>query len=291
MSQEQEPKDNSVQSLVDSILDGDAVNSKSQFEDLMNDRINDYLDASKKAITSNLFNDPSEVEDEETEEVYVEHMCAKHVLHPEYGEGVVLEGQHALPDEDGNISWYTVQFNHGTETIETEDVKIMHESHHGHMMKKKKKKMSEEEVTNEAMHDGKKKKKHDCASKVKSEQYGIGHCIPGQHTMLEDGTVTHYDVEFDDYIVENYPVEDLEILEESMHEHSDNLDKNPKLQTFKESVVKKKINELKTSTLKSYKDKAEDDLIDKAQDMKSNTPMYRKRMKGIATAFDKMQKK
>ena len=23
------------------------------------------------------------------------------------------------------------------------------------------------------------------------------------HTMLEDGTVTHYDVEFDDFIVEN----------------------------------------------------------------------------------------
>ena len=233
MSQEQEPKDNSVQSLVDSILDGDAVNSKSQFEDLMNDRINDYLDASKKAITSNLFNDPSEVEDEETEEVYVEHMCAKHVLHPEYGEGVVLEGQHALPDQDGNISWYTVQFNHGTETIETEDVKIMHESHHGHMMKKKKKKMSEEEVTNEAMHDGKKKKKHDCASKVKSEQYGIGHCIPGQHTMLEDGTVTHYDVKFKKdgklYIAKNVPIAEATDIVSEGHKHASKKTKSRKM--------------------------------------------------------------
>mgnify|MGYP003134234196 CR=1 FL=1 len=164
MSQEQEDQQsqeqdtveiNPVESLVDSILDGDAVNSKSQFEDLMGDRINDYIDASKQTISSNLFNDPSEVEeveDEETEEVYVEHMCAKHVLHPEYGEGVVLEGQHALPDEDGNISWYTVQFNHGTETIETEDVKIMHESHHGHMMKKKKRKVAEKvDESNDAM--------------------------------------------------------------------------------------------------------------------------------------------
>lgn len=79
----------------------------------------------------------------EEQEVYIEHMCAKHVLHPEFGEGFVLEGQHDVPDQDGYISWYSVQFDHGVETIQTEDVKIMHESHHGHMMKKKKKKMDE----------------------------------------------------------------------------------------------------------------------------------------------------
>ena len=79
----------------------------------------------------------------------------------------------------------------------------------------------------ETMH--KKKKKHDCASKVKSEQYGIGHCIPEQHTMLEDGTVTHYDVLFDHGLVENVPVTELEILQESMHEHYDNEEKNAQI--------------------------------------------------------------
>ena len=83
----------------------------------------------------------------------------------------------------------------------------------------------------ESMHDDKKKKKkHDCASKVKSEQYGIGHCVPEQHTMLEDGTVTHYDVLFDHGLVENVPVSDLEVLQESMHEHYDNVEKNKQLQ-------------------------------------------------------------
>ena len=86
----------------------------------------------------------SEEINNEEEEVYIEHWCAKHVLHPEFGEGVVLEGQHDVPDENGYISWYTVQFDHGNETIATEDVEIMHESMHGHKMKKKKK-MSEEE--------------------------------------------------------------------------------------------------------------------------------------------------
>ena len=98
----------------------------------------------------------------------------------------------------------------------------------------------------ESMHDDKKddkkkKKKHDCASKVKSEEYGIGHCVPEQHTMLEDGTVTHYDVLFDHGLVENVPVSELEILQESMHEHYDNEEKNAQIDEadYPESMVKK----------------------------------------------------
>ena len=48
------------------------------------------------------------------------------------------------------------------------------------------------------------------------------------HTMLEDGTVTHYDVEFDDCIVENYTKQELEILVSEMHKHSMNEEKKNK---------------------------------------------------------------
>ena len=65
----------------------------------------------------------------------------------------------------------------------------------------------------------KNKKGHDCASKVKHEEYGIGDCISEMHDLDENGKVAHYDVEFEKYIVENVPVEELEILEGSMHEH------------------------------------------------------------------------
>ena len=74
----------------------------------------------------------------EVEEVYTEHWCAKHVYHDVFGEGVVLEGEHAVPDDEGNIEWYTIEFPHGKETVFTEDVEVMHERMHGHMMKKKK---------------------------------------------------------------------------------------------------------------------------------------------------------
>ncbi len=65
----------------------------------------------------------------------------------------------------------------------------------------------------------KKSKKHNCASKVKHEQFGIGDCISEAHDLDENGNVAHYDVEFKEYIVKNVPVEELEILEGSIHEH------------------------------------------------------------------------
>ncbi len=64
-----------------------------------------------------------------------------------------------------------------------------------------------------------KKKKHDCASKVKHEEFGIGDCISEAHDLDENGNVAHYDVEFKEYIVKNVPVEELEILEAHVHEH------------------------------------------------------------------------
>ena len=65
----------------------------------------------------------------------------------------------------------------------------------------------------------KKSKKHNCASKVKHEEFGIGDCISEAHDLDENGNVAHYDVEFEEYIVKGIPVEELEILEGSIHEH------------------------------------------------------------------------
>lgn len=87
---------------------------------------------------------------ESTEEVYVDHWCAKHVYHDVFGEGVVVEGEHAVPDQEGKIEWYTVEFPHGKETVFTEDIEILHERYHGHMMKKKKK-MAEDAQVDEAL--------------------------------------------------------------------------------------------------------------------------------------------
>jgi len=74
--------------------------------------------------------------------------------------------------------------------------------------------------------DGKMVKKHNCAKKVKKEGREY-FCIPEQHTMLEDGTVTHYDlVSEQGEVLRNVPVEGLEIILQEYHEHVVNYAKN-----------------------------------------------------------------
>jgi hypothetical protein len=70
------------------------------------------------------------------------------------------------------------------------------------------------------------KKTHLCAKDVKYKGKKAK-CIPEMHTMLEDGTVTHYDIQFEDgAILENVAVENLEVVYAEAHEHFDNYDKN-----------------------------------------------------------------
>lgn len=65
--------------------------------------------------------------------------------------------------------------------------------------------------------------KHDCATHVVHKEHGEGQCIPGMHTIEEtaegEGYVTHYDVMFDHGVVQDIPVEDLEIVSEMSHGH------------------------------------------------------------------------
>ena len=65
----------------------------------------------------------------------------------------------------------------------------------------------------------KKSKSHDCASKVKHEEYGAGECMKEKHDLDESGNVTHYDVLFSHGIEKNVPVENLEVVKEGVHEH------------------------------------------------------------------------
>ena len=84
------------------------------------------------------------------------------------------------------------------------------------------------------------KKTHICAKLCKKEGKEW-QTIPEQHTMLEDGTVTHYDLTDGETILENVPVEELEILVAEAHEHFDNYDKNAQMLEGKYSGSKSHI--------------------------------------------------
>ena len=72
-----------------------------------------------------------------SEDAEGEHYCAKHVYSNVHGEGVVLEGMHAEPDEDGNIEWYGVEFSDGPRKVFTEKLEVMVAEYHGNHKKKK----------------------------------------------------------------------------------------------------------------------------------------------------------
>jgi len=60
------------------------------------------------------------------------HLCAKVVNHESFGPGSCIHAQHAIPDVEGNIEWYMVEFKHGTEKIQTNDVEVVIALEHMH---------------------------------------------------------------------------------------------------------------------------------------------------------------
>jgi len=66
-----------------------------------------------------------------------QHYCAKHVYSNMFGEGTVVEGLHAEPDDEGNVEWYAVQFNEGIKKVFTEKLEVMVAEFHGNHTKKK----------------------------------------------------------------------------------------------------------------------------------------------------------
>ena len=55
-----------------------------------------------------------------------QHLCAKEVKHEEFGYGETIFGEHAVPDENGFVSHYNVQFEHGiVENVSVEDMNVI----------------------------------------------------------------------------------------------------------------------------------------------------------------------
>ena len=61
-----------------------------------------------------------------------DHDCATVVEHPEWGKGKPILKSHAIPDDEGYVEWYDVQFKHGIEEkVMASDMTITETEHHG----------------------------------------------------------------------------------------------------------------------------------------------------------------
>jgi len=83
------------------------------------------------------------LEDNDENPANRQHLCAKNVVHEQYGEGICISEEHAEPDENGHVEWYDVMFKHGLERfVPVAEMKVTKAEAHMHASKKPKK-MSE----------------------------------------------------------------------------------------------------------------------------------------------------
>ena len=126
-----------------------------------------------------------------------------------------------------------------------------------------------------------KKPKHACATKVEHPEWGAGNCLKEQHTLDEDGNVSHYDVMFEHGLEQNVPVQTLNVTLSEYHEHAINDDKNKEvldeggLDPVNKKAVKKKF--------ANRKDKD----IDNDGDVDSSDQFLHKRRKAISKKMGK----
>jgi len=95
-------------------------------------KASDYLDS----VHDYLMHNQQDV-DKMDEAPEGQHYCAKHVYSEMFGEGVVLEGQHDEPNQNGEIEWYMVEFKDGIHKVYSEDVEIMIAEYHANHRRKK----------------------------------------------------------------------------------------------------------------------------------------------------------
>ena len=125
---------------------------------------------------------------------------------------------------------------------------------------------------------------HDCAKKFTHKKYGECTVIPGEHTLLEDGTVTHYDATFlkdgEMFAVRNESVESIFDVLSEKHVHA--------AKSYKKKKIIKK-NETKERLQTALEGKQEKmDVTD--ADKKGGTPAYKRMKAGDKRYNDKTTK-
>ena len=114
-----------------------------------------------------------------------------------------------------------------------------------------------------------KKVQHSCATKVEHPEWGEGNCLKEQHTLDEQGNVSHYDVMFNHGLEQNVPVESIKITREGMHEHAINPTKSQReieAQPPNQFVDDQLSAEVKTESKKAKKDYDGDGKIESGKD-------------------------
>ena len=126
-----------------------------------------------------------------------------------------------------------------------------------------------------------KKPKHACATKVEHPEWGAGNCLKEQHTLDEEGNVSHYDVMFEHGLEQNVPVQTLNVTLSEYHEHAINDDKN------KEVLDEGGLDPVNKKAVKKKFANRKDQDIDNDGDVDGSDKFLHKRRKAISKKMAK----
>lgn len=109
----------------------------------------EFVFAGKKYDVQSVYRESFDLDDIRAMCHSKDHDCATYVDHPEFGLGKPVYESHAMPDENGHVAWYDVEFAHGIEEqVPVEDMQILQtEAHNGNGKKPMKKKEPIEDDT------------------------------------------------------------------------------------------------------------------------------------------------
>ena len=124
-----------------------------------------------------------------------------------------------------------------------------------------------------------KKVQHSCATKVEHTEWGKGNCLKEQHTLDEEGNITHYDVMFEHGLEQNVPVPTLNILVSEMHEHVINDEKN--------EIAEKNLDPVNPVAVKKKFANRKDKDVDNDGDVDDSDKYLHKKRKAISKAVTK----
>ena len=103
------------------------------------DSSDEYLHKRRRAVSKAVSKESFTVDDIRAMCHSKDHDCATYVDHPEFGLGKPVYESHAIPDEDGHVAWYDVEFAHGIEEqVPVEDMQILQTEDHKMNAKKHK---------------------------------------------------------------------------------------------------------------------------------------------------------
>ena len=140
--------------IIQGIIDENLIDAKMATQAYLNEILSEALKEKYEEVAPTVIGEKYHG-DKKKKKKGKKHSCASKVEHVEWGEGTCISEHHANPDENGFVSWYDVEFEHGVEKrVPTEDLTILGESMHEHAENPEDLDVIEEEEGNDKDGDG-----------------------------------------------------------------------------------------------------------------------------------------